>query len=108
MVLLAREQKTGSPRGRVGKARGIRSPADYLGERSAHPDALMVYVAARALLLRLDEGQEAETHCCGLPADRVVVSNTGTGRNDRSPNPEARRVVCHTDPPTHQEGRCLL
>src|SRR3990172_8878041 len=108
MVLLAREQKTGSARGRVGKARGIRSPADHLGQGPAHPDALLVYVAARAMLLWLDEGQEAETHCCGLPADRVVVSNAGTGRNDRSPNPKARRVVCHTDPPTHQEGRSLL
>src|SRR3990170_8422018 len=108
MVLLAREQKTRSPRGRVGKARGIRSPADYLGQGPAYPDALVVYVAARAMLLRVDEGQEAETHCCGLPADRVVVSNTGPRRNDRSPNPEARRVVCHPDPPTHQEGRRLL
>ena len=86
-----------------------------VGKRPAHPDALVVHVAARAMLLWLDEGQEAEMHCCGLPAagvsvsnDRVVISNTGTGRNDRSPNPKAHRVVFHTDPPTHQEGRCLL
>src|SRR5512143_3710682 len=43
----------------VWEVRRLRPPADRLGEGSRHPDALLLPLAARALLLRLAQGQQA-------------------------------------------------
>ena len=59
LVLLARQPPPGDGRERLGDVRRLRPPADRLGEGPRHPDALVLPLAARAVLLRLAEGQQA-------------------------------------------------
>ena len=108
LVLLARQPPAGDGRGRVGEVRRLRPPADRLGQGPRHPDALVLPLAARALLLRLAEGQQAAAGLGRLPEHGVAAADGEGGREDRAPDVEAGRGVRHPDAPAHPAGRGLL
>ena len=99
LVLLARQPPAGDGRERVGEVRRLRPPADRLGQGPRHPDALVLPLAARALLLRLAEGQQAAAGLGRLSEHGVDAADGEGRREDRAPDVEADRGLRHPDAP---------
>ena len=108
LVLLARQPTAGDGRGRLGEVRRLRPPADRLGQGPRHPDPLVLPLAARALLLRLAQGQQAAAGVGRLSEHGVDPADGEGRREDRAPDVEAGRGVRHPDAPAHQARRDLL
>ena len=101
LVLLARQPPAGDGRERLGEVRRLRPSADRLGEGPRHPDPLVLPLAARALLLRLAQGQQAAAGLRRL-SEHGLESADGQGRReDRASDVEADRGVRHPDAPAH-------
>jgi ParB-like chromosome segregation protein Spo0J len=92
----------------AGKGRGLRAPADHLGEGPRRPDPLALPVEARALLHGLAPSAPPAEGGRGNAALDLGNAVLRQGRAPGSPDAEAARRLRHPDAPARRAGRALL
>ncbi len=108
LVHVARIFETSDVGGRLERSWGFQPSTSHLVQEPTRPDLLDLYVGARAVSLRLDQGPEAARRSQLRQPGHGLAGSERRGGEQRASNVEAQPALCDSDGASHAPGRPLL